>query len=117
MLFAGNNDPWAPTFHMTDIARLQAQSILSSNIFMTYLPELQHDYVSHKDMSAQVVGWSYQCISSIAMYNTSLLSWQQQQQQHQQQQQQQQKNGEERGDKEHVLVPILSRKTQLRAKL
>jgi hypothetical protein len=73
MLFAGN-DQWAPTFHMTDIARLQAKAILSSNIFMTYLPDLQHDYVSHDGMPAQVVGWCYQCISSLAMNRISLSS-------------------------------------------
>jgi hypothetical protein len=69
MLFAGN-DQWAPTFHMADIARLQAKNMLSGNIFMTYLPELRHDYVSHERMPLQVVGWCYQCITSLAMHKS-----------------------------------------------
>jgi hypothetical protein len=100
MLFAGN-DQWAPFFHMTDIARLQAKFLLSSNIYMTYLPELQHDYVSHDGMPAQVVGWCYQCISSIAM-NNSLTSLQHHRQ--------------EEGVVNDIVVP-LSRKNKLRAKL
>lgn len=71
MLFAGQ-DQWAPSFHMTDIARLQAQHDLSPNIFMTHLRELRHDYVSHEGMPSQVVGWCHQCISSIAMNQAAM---------------------------------------------
>jgi pimeloyl-ACP methyl ester carboxylesterase len=66
MLFAGK-DQWAPRFHMAEIARLQAKSMLPPNIFMTYLPELRHDYVSFHGMSPIVVAWCAQCISSVAM--------------------------------------------------
>mmetsp|Transcript_16836 Transcript_16836/g.29389 ORF Transcript_16836/g.29389 Transcript_16836/m.29389 type:complete len:195 (+) Transcript_16836:1-585(+) len=71
MLFVGN-DQWAPFFHMTEIARLQAKNILPPNIFMTYLPELRHDYVSHDGMSSTVVGWCLQCITSIAMEGSAM---------------------------------------------
>jgi hypothetical protein len=61
MLFAGN-DQWAPSAHMKDISKLQEANVLPSNISMTYLPELRHDYVSHDGMPSKVVEWCFQSI-------------------------------------------------------
>jgi hypothetical protein len=72
MLFGGQ-DQWAPFSLMIDIAKLQSRNILSSNIFMTYLPELRHDYVSYDDMPAKVQNWCFSCITSIPVAKKSSL--------------------------------------------
>jgi hypothetical protein len=54
LLFAGN-DHWSPAFHMDDLRNLQTKGIIPSNISITYMPQLQHDYVSDPNQVAAVV--------------------------------------------------------------
>jgi hypothetical protein len=61
LLFAGN-DHWSPTFHMDDLRNLQAKGVIPSNISITYMPQLTHDYVSDPKQVGAVVDF---CIANI----------------------------------------------------
>jgi hypothetical protein len=61
VLFAGN-DHWSPTFHMDDLRNLQTIGVIPSNISITYMPHLQHDYVSDSKQVGAVVDF---CIDNI----------------------------------------------------
>jgi hypothetical protein len=54
LLFAGN-DHWSPDFHMDDLRDLQTKGVIPSKISITYMPQLQHDYVSDPKQVAAVV--------------------------------------------------------------
>jgi hypothetical protein len=61
LLFAGN-DHWAPDFHMDDLKALQTNGVIPSNISITHMPQLNHDYVSDPKQVAVVVDF---CIANV----------------------------------------------------
>ena len=61
ILFCGA-DQWAPTFHMEDLLALQSDSTIPSNIDMTYLGHLRHDFIVHPKMVGDVVNY---CVDAI----------------------------------------------------
>lgn len=63
LLYAGN-DPWAPAFHIRQLTELQAQKVVpdGDNIFITYKPDLQHDFVSRSEQFLIVMEY---CVNRI----------------------------------------------------